>query len=59
MREFQKDALLRIDDFGFQRTDAKERGVEQVGAFNQAASANVVRIIAETLVDARAQVLPA
>jgi hypothetical protein len=34
LREFEEDALLRIDDPGFKRADAEEGGVEEVGAFS-------------------------
>ena len=57
LREFKKDALLRVHDFGFERTDAKEGGVEQVGILDQAASANVVWIVAQAFINARAKFL--
>ena len=49
--EFEKDALLRIGDLGFERTDAKKRGVKEIGAIDQASGANIVRVIAEIFVD--------
>ena len=57
MREFEEDALLGIDDLCFERTDAEEGCVEQIGAFDQSASADVVRFGAKRFVDARAQFL--
>ena len=54
LREFEKDALLRIHDLGFERTDAKESGIEKIRALDQTASADVVRIVAQLFIDARA-----
>ena len=55
--EFEKDPLLRIDDFGLERADPEERCIEQVCAVNQPASANVVRIVAQAFLDAGAKFL--
>ena len=57
LREFEKDTLLRIHDLGFERTDAKERGIEKICAVDHASSANVVRIVAQLFVDPRPQLL--
>ena len=50
--EFEKDALLRIHDLGFERIDAKEGGIKKIRALDQTASADVVRIVAKMFVNA-------
>ncbi len=57
MGEFEKDALLRVHDLGFQRIDAKESGIEKVGALDQTAGADVIRIAAQMFVNAWAEFL--
>ena len=52
--EFEKDALLRIHDLGFERTDAEESGIEQIRTFDQAACADVVGIVAQADLQCRA-----
>ena len=53
--QFEEDALLRIGDFGFERTNAKESGVEKIGPIDQTSSADVVGIIAKIFVDSGTQ----
>src|SRR5918911_2932122 len=54
---FEKDAMLRVHDFGFARVDAKELRIEQINVFQYAPRLHVIWITQERRLDASCQQL--